>query len=65
MVFLWLSGQSIALAALKVVGSIPRESYWQKKCIAWMHCKSLWIKASDKCKFQISLLYIIEQNLVI
>ncbi len=20
-----------------------------KKCIAWMHCKSLWIKASAKC----------------
>ncbi len=22
----------------------------KKKCIAWMHCKSLWIKASAKCK---------------
>ncbi len=22
-----------------------------KKCIAWMHCKSLWIKASSKCKW--------------
>ncbi len=21
----------------------------KKKCIAWMHCKSLWIKASAKC----------------
>ncbi len=21
-----------------------------KKCIAWMHCKSLWIKVSAKCK---------------
>jgi len=21
----------------------------QKKCIAWMQCKSLWIKASAKC----------------
>jgi len=31
----WLS---IALAAQKFVGSIPRE-----------HCKSLWIKASAKC----------------
>ncbi len=32
------------------MGSIPREHmYWQKKCITWMHCKSLWIKASDKC----------------
>ncbi len=35
----------------KVVGSIPREhTYSQYKCMAWMHYKSLWIKASDKCK---------------
>ncbi len=47
-VFLWLSG-SIALAAQKVVGSIPREHTLIKKCISWMHCKSLWIKASAKC----------------
>ncbi len=36
----------------KLVGSIPREhthTYWQYKCIAWMHCKSLWIKASAIC----------------
>ncbi len=32
----------------KVVGSIPREHTY-KKCIAWMHCKSLWIKAFAKC----------------
>ncbi len=38
------------VSSTKVVGSIPREHmYWQKKCITWMHCKSLWIKASDKC----------------
>ncbi len=31
LVFLWLSGLSIASAAQKVVGSIPREhTYWQK-----------------------------------
>ncbi len=31
------------------MGSIPREhTYWQK-CIAWMHCKLLWIKAYAKC----------------
>ncbi len=24
-------------------------TYWQYKCITWMHCKSLWIKASAKC----------------
>ncbi len=40
------------------MGSIPRErAYWQKKCIAWMHCKSLWIKASAKClKFKLVIL---------
>ncbi len=28
----------------------PREhTYRLKKCITWMHCKSLWIKASVKC----------------
>ncbi len=38
------------VSSAKVVGSIPREHmYWQKICIAWMHCKSLWIKASAKC----------------
>ncbi len=24
-------------------------TYWHKISIAWMHCKSLWIKASAKC----------------
>ncbi len=39
------------VSSAKIVGSIPREhTYWQKKCIAWMHCKSLWIKASAKWK---------------
>ncbi len=34
----------------KLVGSIPRkQTFWQYKCIAWMHCKLLWIKASAKC----------------
>ncbi len=38
------------VSSAKVVGSIPREhTYWQYKCICWMHCKSLWIKASAKC----------------
>ncbi len=38
------------VSSAKVVGSIPKEhTYWQYKCIAWMHCKSLWIKASAKC----------------
>ncbi len=38
------------VSSAKVVGSIPREhTYWQKKMITWMYCKSLWIKASAKC----------------
>ncbi len=38
------------VSSAKVVGSIPREHiYWQYKGITWMHCKSLWIKASAKC----------------
>ncbi len=27
----------------------PGNTYWQYKCIAWMPCKSLWIKVSAKC----------------
>ncbi len=39
------------VSSAKVVGSIPRETHvlTKKKCIASMHCKSLWIKASAKC----------------
>ncbi len=38
-------------SSTKVVGSIPRKhTYWQYNYIPWMHCKSLWIKASAKCK---------------
>ncbi len=34
------------VSSTKVVGLNPREHmYWQYKCIAWMHCKLLWIKA--------------------
>ncbi len=37
------------VSSAKVVGSFPREHVLTKICIAWMHCKSLWIKASAKC----------------
>ncbi len=37
------------------MGSIPREHILMKKCTAWMHCKSLWIKASYKCKCNLPL----------
>ncbi len=30
----------------------------QKKCIAWMHCKSLWIKVSAKYNIYIAYIYI-------
>ncbi len=43
------------VSSAKAVGSIPREhTYWQYKCIS--RCKSLWIKASDKCKCDAFLL---------
>ncbi len=46
------SGVEHCVSSAKVVGSIPREhTYWQYKCITWMHCKLLWIKASAKCKW--------------
>ncbi len=31
----------------KIMGSIPRET------VTWMQCKSLWIKASDKCRWPV------------
>ncbi len=39
------------VSSAKVVGSIPREHmYWPNNFfLTWMHCKSLWIKASAKC----------------
>ncbi len=37
------------VSSAKVVGSIPREHTYWNKCICWIHCKSLWIKASAKC----------------
>ncbi len=32
-----------------------------KTCIAWMHCKSLWIKASAKC-INVNVNYVGRQN---
>ncbi len=36
----------------KIMGSIPGESKsWSNvETVTWMQCKSLWIKASAKCK---------------
>ncbi len=50
------------VSSAKVVGSIPREhTYWQYKCISWMHCKSLWIKASGKCKLRMLIFTLLEK----
>ncbi len=37
--------KSLVLQSLNILN----ESLNESKCIAWMHCKSLWIKASAKC----------------
>ncbi len=37
------------VSSAKGCGFDPREQHSDKTCIAWMHCKSLWIKASAKC----------------
>ncbi len=53
------------VSSAKVVGSIPREhTYWQYKCIAWMHCKSLWIKVSAKCKCMYMTVRVIVLNII-
>ncbi len=49
--FYFLPILSYPILSYHISYPIPREhTYWQYKCIAWMHCKSLWIKASAKCK---------------
>ncbi len=40
---------SIALAAQRSWVQFPGNRHTDNKCIAWMYCKSLWIKASSKC----------------
>ncbi len=49
-VFLWLSGRALRQQC-KGCGFDSQETHTdKKKCISWMHCKLLWIKASAKCK---------------
>ncbi len=48
-VFLWLSGRALGLQLKRLWVQFPGNTHTDKKCIAWMHCKSLWIKASAKC----------------
>ncbi len=49
-VFLWLSGRALCLQRKRSRVQFPGNTHADKKCIASMHCKSLWIKASTKCK---------------
>ncbi len=44
-VFLW----HIASAAHMLWVQFPGNTHTDKTCVAWMSCKSLWIKASAKC----------------
>ncbi len=37
------------LAAQRLWVQFPGNTHTDNKCITWMHCKSLWIKASAKC----------------
>ncbi len=47
--FLWLSGRVLRYQR-KGCGFDSQGTHVPTKiCITWMHCKSLWIKASDKC----------------
>ncbi len=38
--------ECMALSAAKVMTLIPRDS---KKCVSWMHCKSVCMRASARC----------------
>ncbi len=48
-VFLWLSGRALRLQCKRLWVQFPGNTHTDNKCIVWMHCKSLWIKASAKC----------------
>ncbi len=37
------------VSSAKGCGFNSQETHTDEQCIAWMHCKSLWIKASAKC----------------
>ncbi len=53
--FLWLSGRVLRYQR-KGCGFDSQGTHVPTKiCITWMHCKSLWIKASDKCKLSFCL----------
>ncbi len=45
----WLSGRALCLLRKRLWVRFPGNTCTNEKCITWMHCKSLWIKASAKC----------------
>ncbi len=48
--FLWLSGRALRYQRKRLWVQFPGTHILIKeKCTAWMHSKSLWIKASAKC----------------
>ncbi len=46
--FLWLSGRALHLQCRWLCVQFTGNTHTDIKCIAWMLCKSLWIKASAK-----------------
>ncbi len=48
-VSLWLSGRALRYQCKRLWVQFPGNTHTDKKCIARMHCMSLWIKASAKC----------------
>ncbi len=50
LMFLWLNGRALCQQRKRLWVQFPGNTHTDKKCITWMHCMSLWIKASAKCK---------------
>ncbi len=59
----WKFTRACCFKCLKNFKILIDLAYWQKKCIAWMHSKLLWIKASVKCiKVNVNLIYLISTS---
>jgi len=55
---LWLNGRALRQQRKRLWVRFPGNTYTDKKCVTWMHCKSLWIKASAKYIHVNSFLYL-------
>ncbi len=69
--FLWLSGRALHYRSKRLWVQFPGNTRTDKnKCITWMHCKSLWIKTSAKCKciaqwyFHTVVFYVVYNSIV-